>query len=143
MKHDKTTNAPRDLLRQNNLRCTTARLAILNILSQASQPYSQETIAQQINDESINKVTIYRALNTFLDHGIVHKAFTRQRIAHYELAHHCSSIQCHPHFTCTRCGNTHCLLNAKIPLTKNLPKGFKIHRQQVILQGLCPKCAKN
>ncbi|MHC4464097.1 MAG: hypothetical protein ACYS30_22105, partial [Planctomycetota bacterium] len=67
--------------------------------------------------------------------------FMAKRAQHFELAHKCSENQCHPHFTCTSCGSTHCLTEMSPPMAKSPHKGFVIHRQQVRLEGLCPACA--
>jgi Fe2+ or Zn2+ uptake regulation protein len=63
------------------------------------------------------------------------------RAWHFELANRCTEKQCHPHFTCTNCGVTHCLTDITLPLAQVSRKGFVISRQQVRLEGLCPACA--
>jgi Fe2+ or Zn2+ uptake regulation protein len=65
----------------------------------------------------------------------------QNRAWHFELADHCSEKQCHPHFTCTNCGVTHCLTDISMPIARIAGKGFVISRQQVRLEGLCPACA--
>lgn len=105
------------------------------------KPLSQEQIARQLGKKSFNKVTIYRTLESLFKVGLVHKAFIEKRAWHYELAHNCTESQCHPHFTCTSCGNTHCMMGISLPMAKSPYKGFIIQRQQVRLEGLCPDCA--
>ena len=131
----------RQLLKAARLYCTEHRVAILNILLEAGRPLSQEQIARRSGHEHFDKVTIYRTIESLLKAGLVHKAFIGKRAGHYELAHNCSSKQCHPHFTCTGCGSTHCLTGVNMPMAKSPHKGFIINRQQVHLEGLCPACA--
>ena len=131
----------RQMLKSANLYCTKCRVEILKLLAAVKKPLSQNQIDLRVGKKHLNKVTIYRTLQTFCEVGLVHKAFIQQRTWHFELANHCSPIQCHPHFTCKDCGATHCLFGLSVPIVKGLKKGFVIHRQQVRLEGLCPACA--
>ena len=132
----------RNMLKTAKLYCTEVRIAILKLLMKTEKPLSQEQIARHLGRKSFNKVTIYRTLESLLKVGLVHKAFIEKRAQHYELAHNCTASQCHPHFTCISCGNTHCLTEISLPMAKSPHKGFIIQRQQVRLEGLCPSCAK-
>ncbi len=129
------------ILKSAKLYCTAGRVAVLRILLQANRPLRQDEIASRLGKKSFDKVTIYRTLESLLEVGLVHKAFLDERARHFELARNCSETQCHPHFTCTSCGNTHCLTEMAIPKVKTTHKGFLIHRQQTRLEGLCPACA--
>jgi len=129
------------LLKSANLRRTKPRIAVMSILLAADKPVTQQEIAEKAGAGAPDKVTIYRTLETFVQAGIVHKAFLRERTRHYELAHNCTQHQCHPHFTCSNCGRTVCLTKSSLPMIKVSEKGFVVHRQQVRLEGLCPGCA--
>ena len=130
----------RRMLKQASLYCTEARVAILKVLSQAARPLRQDQIAEQLTDKTRNKVTIYRTLESLIHAGLVHRAFMQQRAWHFEMAHHCTANQCHPHFTCLSCGQTHCLKEFSMPMAPKCYKGFMIQHQQVRLEGLCPAC---
>ncbi|OHB65446.1 MAG: hypothetical protein A2Y77_09775 [Planctomycetes bacterium RBG_13_62_9] len=138
MKPDDKT---RQMLSETSLYCTQARIAILRILIEAARPLRQDQIAPRLARGSLNKVTVYRTLESLIAVGLVHRAFTQDRAWYFELADRCSEKQCHPHFTCTNCGVTHCLTDASIPIVRIADKGFVISRQQVRLEGLCPACA--
>lgn len=131
----------RRILKSAGLYCTAGRVAVLRILLRANKPLRQDEIARRLGKKSFDKVTIYRTLESLLEVGLVHKAFLDERARHFELARNCSETQCHPHFTCTSCGNTHCLTEMAIPKVKSPHKGFLIHRHQTRLEGLCPACA--
>ena len=131
----------RTMLKAAKLYCTEVRIAILKVLMEADKPLSQEQIAHGLGGKHFDKVTIYRTLESFLKVGLVHKAFMEKRACHFELANNCTESQCHPHFTCTSCGKTHCLMEMSLPMAKSPHKGFVIRRQQVRLEGLCPACA--
>ena len=131
---------PDTMLREAGLRRTVGRVAILEALGQAQRPLSKDEIVAILGKRRLNKTTIYRALEGFEQAGLVHRAYLEGRVGYYELAHRCTKQQCHPHFTCAGCGMTHCLLRARVPLVTGLDEGFVLHRQQVRLVGLCPKC---
>ena len=158
----------RQMLKDTGLYCTEARVAILQVLMQAARPLRQDQIAERVaglgsptqnsasgvpfqpairgrdaldTGNALNKVTVYRTLESLIDVGLVHRAFTYQRAWYFELADHCTEHQCHPHFTCTQCGVTTCLTDILLPMAKVSQKGFVVNRQQVRLEGLCPACA--
>jgi Fur family ferric uptake transcriptional regulator len=127
-------------LNSAGLRRTGPRVAILSILTHASKPLTQEEIAAKLGPAISNKVTIYRVLERFGSAGLVHKAFMQKRTWHFELADRCTESQCHPHFTCKKCGVVSCLVGLPVSIVKGVKKGFVIHRQRVQLEGLCPRC---
>jgi len=137
----KSNSQVRKILKAAKLYHTEHRMAILKLLLKAKKPLSQEQIAQRLTKKHFNKVTIYRTLESFCEAGLVHRAFTQKRAWHFESARDCSESQCHPHFTCTSCGHTHCLTEMTPPLIKSPHKGFIIRHQEVRLEGLCPECA--
>lgn len=132
------------MLCSSGLRKTQPRQNILKLLARAKKPLSQNEIGKRLQnrpcDSTPDKVTIYRCLEKFVKSGLVHLAYIQDRISYYELSDRCSKKQCHPHFTCIKCGNTTCMETASVPMAKGLSKGFKLHRQQVRLEGLCPNC---
>jgi len=130
-----------NLLISVKLRRTDQRRIILDILMKAQKPQTADEILMVLSSNSMNRVTVYRILESMVAAGIVHKAFLHKRAEYYELANHCSESQCHPHFTCTSCGSTHCLTEMLLPQAKGHYKGFIIKRQQVRFEGLCPECS--
>ena len=129
-----------NLLMTANLRRTGPRVAILRILLEAGKPLTQGQIAANLAAVIPNKVTIYRTLESFCRAGLVHKAFMHKRAWHFELADKCTESQCHPHFACKKCGVISCLVGLSVSIVEGLKQGFVIHRQQVRLEGLCPRC---
>ena len=131
----------RNLLVAAQIRCTNQRMAVLGVLIKAGRPMTQEQISTRLGVGAPNKVTVYRILAGFMVAGFVHKAFLSRRTWHFELADRCTENQCHPHFTCTSCGDTHCLSEMSFPMARSHQKGFIIDRQRVQLEGLCPACS--
>jgi Fur family ferric uptake transcriptional regulator len=114
---------------------------VLSALLEADKPLTREQIAKKLEHKAPNKVTIYRTLDLLVSSDLVHKAYVQDRAWHFEPAHNCTADQCHPHFTCTSCNNTHCLTEMSLPMAKSPHNGFIIQHQKVQLEGLCPKCS--
>ena len=119
-----------NLLRSVGLRKTGPRAAILSVLLHSRKPLTQENAAY----------LSLKPAEWFCRAGLVHKAFMQKRAWHFELADRCTESQCHPHFTCKKCGVISCLVGLPVSIVKGLKKGFVIHRQRVQLEGLCPRC---
>jgi len=130
-----------EMLKAANLYLTRSRVAIVKVLLKTATPLTHDQIAVTMERKHLDKVTVYRTLSSLLEAGLVHKAYLDKRAWHFELAGNCTNRQCHPHFTCTNCGGTHCLTDMSVPMLKSPHKGFIISRQQVRLEGLCPACA--
>ena len=138
---DRLSDKARHMLKEAGLYCTEARVTILKVLMEVHRPLRQDDIGGQLDHRTLNKVTVYRTLDSLVEAGLVHRAFTHDRAWYFELADHCTEKQCHPHFTCTNCGVTRCLTGISLPMAKIPEKGYIISRQQVRLEGLCPACA--
>jgi Fe2+ or Zn2+ uptake regulation protein len=131
------------LLESAKLKRTGSRTAIIEVLLKTTRPQTAEDIISTIGKARINKVTVYRTLDSMIEAGLVHRAFISDGKCHFEMADRCSEHQCHPHFVCTDCGQTRCLPEVSLPLASSPPAGFVIQRQQVRLEGLCPDCGTN
>ena len=130
------------LLSSVKLRRTIPRMAVLSALIEAGNPHTAEDIEAYLESDAPNKVTIYRTLETLVRANLVHKVFLHDRTQHFELAHNCTKSQCHPHFTCTQCDQTHCLTDISVPMAERSHKGFIIEHQRVQFEGLCPQCSE-
>jgi Fur family ferric uptake transcriptional regulator len=129
------------ILKAANLNHTKAQVMIVEKLLKTKRPLSREELAGQLGRNRPDKTTIYRIMERLCERNLVHKAYVKGRAVKYELARNCKDKQCHPHFTCTSCGETFCLKDTFVPLIKGLKKGFVIRRQQVRIEGLCSSCS--
>jgi Fur family transcriptional regulator, ferric uptake regulator len=130
-----------ELLRGAGLYSTRARISIMEAMLKAGRPVDMRDLAGRLGDERPDDVTIYRTLESFCKKGLVHRVFGEGRTSRFEPAHNCGEVQCHPHFTCRRCGVTQCLTGVTMPLVTGLRKGYRLLRQQVRLEGICPGCS--
>jgi Fur family ferric uptake transcriptional regulator len=136
-------NAASDqLLKDFRLRTTDSRQAILKLFLQKDYALSHGDIENAI-DNSLDRVTVYRTLKTFLDKGLIHKVLDDEGSLKYALCSEtCSSREHHHdhvHFKCIKCGQTTCL-DVEAPAVK-LPRGFKAKEVNLLIQGVCAQCA--
>ncbi len=120
-------------------RNTNSKLAVLNILQEHSQAMSQELIAQKLTTP-MDRATIYRILNSFCEDGIVHKILGDDGKQYFALCKTCEDGHHHHdhyHFRCEDCGTVECM---DIPVTPNLPDGYKVQSVNMMLSGTCQKC---
>ncbi|AQT69357.1 Peroxide operon regulator [Anaerohalosphaera lusitana] len=130
----------KELLSKAKLRRTKQRVDILSALLDGRGPMSQEQISDAIDGTGPNKATVYRAMESLVGKGVVHRAFERNGTCYFELGDRFGDRQCHPHFTCTECNRTHCLTDFEVPMVKS-QKGFQVSHQKIELEGMCPRCA--
>ena len=130
------------LLREFRLRATTNRESILHLFLKKDHALSHGDIEKEI-DNSLDRVTVYRTLKTFLDKGLIHKVLDDEGTLKYALCNEACSTKAHRHdhvhFKCTVCGQTSCL-DVEVPDIK-LPKGYKIKEVNLLVQGTCESCS--
>ena len=93
-------------------------------------------------NKTANKTTFYRAINLFLEKGMVHQIDDGTGIKKFAFSRESNedrkTTDLHMHFYCTNCEETSCLPNS-LP-TEYLPKGYKTNEVNLILKGICKKC---
>jgi Fur family ferric uptake transcriptional regulator len=130
------------LLKDFRLRTTQTRQEILHLFLKRDYALSHGDIEKEI-DSSLDRVTVYRTLKTFLDKGLIHKVLDDEGSLKYALCNEACSVaghhHNHVHFKCTKCGQTNCLTNVEIPVVR-LPKGYKPKEINLLIQGVCEIC---
>lgn len=131
------------LLKSFDMRSTPSRLEILALFLRKDYALSHGDIEKEVS-HSLDRVTVYRTIKTFLDKGLIHKVLDDEGSLKYALCTEaCSSAghhHDHVHFKCTACGQTNCL-DMELPGLR-LPKGYRPHEINVLVQGICERCAK-
>ncbi|MFN4285805.1 MAG: Fur family transcriptional regulator [Lacibacter sp.] len=135
-------DAIRDILKQNNLSITDNRLQILAMFYEHEGALAHADIERRSGDR-IDRVTIYRTLQTFEEKGIIHSIPTADNTVKYALCkHECGGGHHHDnhvHFVCEHCGTTTCLDDVLVPEVK-LPRGFAPLQASMVVQGICKNC---
>ena len=128
------------MLAEVGLRRTPRRIRLLALLLQAPRPMSHPEIHKALGRDRADRVSVYRALEAFVNTDLVHRAYVDGRTWLYETADRCAEDQCHPHFSCRQCGSVRCLVGVTVPVVKHIGRGYLAERQQVHISGLCPEC---
>ncbi len=127
------------LLRQHGYRLTRQRQQILRALT--TQPRSVTDVVSFLVSRGItvDKATIYRTLERFVDLGIATKTYFNDRIAMYERI---GTNEHHHHLVCSRCGSVEDVsLDERVLLREvNKRTNFRIHNHLLEFFGICAKC---
>ncbi|NME68545.1 Fur family transcriptional regulator [Flammeovirga aprica] len=129
-----------ELLSKHRIRKTNFRIELLKLFSKKEHGLSHKDIKKEIECMP-DKVTIYRALDTFLEKGIIHKVPDINNISRYALTKNkCThNHHNHAHFICKVCHKTFCMDDIQLPEIQNT-NGFQITNTKLILEGICADC---
>lgn len=131
-----------ELLKSKNLRATHHRVHILDmILNYGSAiPYSH----LQNNAKQMDRVTLYRILDSFIASGVIHKAYSDQHDSYLAVCNHQCSKQEHNHqhihFKCSECDTVSCVeidMNFQIAIPN-----AQVHSFSINADGLCAMCVQ-
>ena len=138
------TDPIRARLRSVGLRATSARIAVLRILTQAKTPLSHADVAEKLEAGGFDRVTVYRNLMELADAGIASRVDLGDHTWRFEVKLETSKEHKseHPHFVCVDCGEVSCLPGVSVSVDesqgeKNAAVG-KI--TEVLLKGHCGNC---
>ena len=124
------------------LKKTSFRKELLIFFQSSSSSLTVKKIIKKFAS-SVDKVSIYRALNSFEKSGLIHKVPDKNNLLRYSL---CSS-ECgpgkhshdHAHLLCSICDETFCLDDFLLPNIKS-HNGYVINNYKIILEGSCLSC---
>jgi Fur family ferric uptake transcriptional regulator len=129
------------ILKKHGLRRTIAREAILQLLTRARRPLSHQDILKHRKMlGSLDRVTVYRTLETLLEAGLLHRIQGTDgvwRFCRHESAEKCGGN--HIHFLCSACNQMSCLPEQPLPWI-SAPEGATIHSKQLVVYGYCAAC---
>ena len=127
------------LLRERGIRPTANRILIAAAIAASDRPLSLTELEDGL--DTIDKSGIFRTLEVFKEHHLVH-CIEDAGIIRYELCRshgHDRDDDLHPHFRCEICHRTFCLEGTEIP-TVPLPDGFTATGWNYLVKGICPDC---
>lgn len=132
---------PTQILRDNSLKVTDARIAILEALSETAIPLDAQMLLEKIEEKHIkaDPATVFRIVNVLKDKGITKEIHLNEGRVRYEL----STIPEHHHAICTQCGKIEDVSYCSIPsLEKEIEKssGFIVKKHSLEFFGICKKC---
>ena len=140
MAANKSTNEITDAIRATGVKVTPGRVRVLELLSSAGRPLSHADIDAALSDMPMNRVTLYRVLDSLVANSLALKAVDTQGVFHYSGTASQGRHSSHIHFHCIACGGMYCL-DAKPPTPPKLPRGFVLGEVTFNLRGTCKSCA--
>ncbi|MDY2987044.1 MAG: Fur family transcriptional regulator [Peptoniphilus sp.] len=127
-----------ELLIENGLRATKARMEVLNVLKSNSMPLSADELILKINREVVSGSSVYRILSELEKASILKKTLRQNGLHYYTI------YDSHEHYiVCSNCGKivpiTHCPIS---PYEEGIAQntGFKVTGHILELQGICSDC---
>lgn len=130
-----------ELLQAHKLSRTSGRIALLKLLAVQERPVSVEFLQRNLGE--LDQVTLYRALDAFIERGMVVQFDFGHGHAHYELTH--DRVH-HHHAVCNSCGKIEDIPAQDRPdlmkTTLQKTPGFaQLNRHSLEFYGLCVSCA--
>lgn len=126
-----------DMLRSGGYKATPGRVLLLKTLFSEDMPVGVSYLEKKLT-HALDKVTLYRALQSMVRSGLVREIDFRHGHVHYELD---ALRKHHHHVVCTVCGKVE---DAECVVTPQLKKksSFKnITDHAVEFFGICNACA--
>ena len=138
-------------LEKAGITATPVRLLIYREIIRMDSAFSLADLETEL--ETVDKSTIFRSLNLFLEKGMLHEIDDGSGSRKYcrctcamdnaeaegSSSHH--QHDSHIHFSCPECHRTFCIKDIHIPHLPT-PKGFEVHETSCVMKGLCPDCAR-
>ncbi|MBR1786632.1 MAG: transcriptional repressor [Paludibacteraceae bacterium] len=135
------------ILLEHGIKPTANRLLVYDALCKSIHPKSITELECAL--ETIDKSVIFRTLQLFYEHHLVHSVDGAQEGTRYEICHsHHHKEYGHPdedehiHFYCEQCHQTFCIEDTPLPQI-SLPEGFTRRSISIVVKGLCPECTRN
>lgn len=113
----------------SNIKLTSARKSILDILLSSKKPLSYEDIKDKI---FMDKATFYRNIAFFEDENLINSFESNDKKRYFEI----KDTQ-HLHFICNSCSTIECIFEDPVFFLKD----YKI--ENIILKGKCKECNTN
>lgn len=133
-----------ELIRAAGVKVTRGRVRVLDALHGALQPLCHAEIETQLGadgEAAIERVTLYRILDSLVGCGLALKAVDTRGVFRFTAAGTQHRHEGHVHFRCTDCGGVFCL-KAEPPPPPKLPRGFRLAEVELDVRGTCAECAR-
>ena len=127
-----------DILNIKNLKRTSCREGIIEIVMNTNQALSENEIRERLVG-NYDRTTFYRSFKTLEEHKIIHKIVVDNQLVKYALDNTVTHKDEHAHFYCNECNSVQCMDN--VPVQKyQLPDGYTDVETEVIIKGKCANC---
>lgn len=108
------------------------------VFTRTPRPLSaEETLeAAQRTIPTLGIATVYRALNSMVEAGMLQPVEVPGEAARYERA----DLEHHHHFHCRSCRRVYDVNGCPGQIKQMAPRGFKVESHEILLYGTCPDC---
>lgn len=127
-----------EVLNNRDLKRTSCREGIIEVIMSADQALSEEEIREQLSG-NYDRTTFYRSFKTLEEHKIVHRIVIDHQIVKYALDNSITQKEEHAHFYCNSCQSVKCLETVPIQEVK-LPDGYTHIETEILIKGECSTC---
>ncbi len=128
-------------IRATGARVTRQRVIVLAFLLGRGTSLTHHEILEQLAEEALDPVTLYRVLEWLTENELVHRIAGADQVWRFSAGagHHSHE---HAHFQCTKCDVVTCFTDVPLPRKIKLPAGFQTQEVDFLIKGTCPNCAK-
>ena len=134
-----------EMLTAAGLNPTSHRIRVLEVIGNNNDPLNAQEIYTTLKrNRAINRVTVYRILDSLVGNGLVDR-ISGGRASYFGLAPN-ANHQRHPHFYCRQCGRMNCLKPRSISMDMtSFERIFpgKIDNVEIRVDGVCKNCLHN
>jgi Fur family ferric uptake transcriptional regulator len=133
----------RALLKNQGLRATAQRVAVLVTLHEQRTPMTHEEVMGLLAVGLYDKASIWRVLSDLAVAGILRRMDLGDRVWRYELQDACRTLSDdHPHFLCEECSEVTCLPPLEVRGKDGLfPPELLNAEFHIRISGKCGSCA--
>ena len=131
------------ICRERGMRCTVQRRAILEAVLELDNHPSAERVYEAVTPRlpGVSKTTVYRALESLAELGVITKACHPGAVARYDCR-----TELHHHLICLHCDSVLDISDAgldalAVPDTSGF--GFEVTDFRVQLRGTCRRCREH
>ena len=127
------------ILKQNQLKITPQRLAIMKYLDENRTHPTADRIYIDLKEKNpaLSKTTVYNSVETLKEHGIIQSLTISGSESRYDFEN-----KMHHHFLCKKCG-TIIDIGIKCPnIGKIIESGHNVEEVHGYFKGICKKCMK-
>jgi Fur family ferric uptake transcriptional regulator len=133
----------RDALREAGVKPGAARAAVIDVVAEQQCCLPATTIHEEVRRRrpGVGIASVYRALQTLTELGLVHRIDLRSGGARYEPAE--PSGDHHHHLVCGDCGKVEAFTDDQLERAiqgVSRAAAFRIDEHEVVLRGRCATC---
>ncbi len=137
---ENTSTYCKEKLEDNGFRITPQRLSIFRCMVDSDSHPSAEKVYKSVKKEysNISFDTVNRTLLCLLEKGLIKKVEGGHGPRRFD-----ANLKPHYHFRCIFCKSIidfECSAYDNIAIPEDIKKRFKVLKQKIILEGICPTC---